>query len=98
MPRLLVHVEGETEEEFVNEILAGHLRAAGMRMSRPGRSVPPVNEIAAAALGPGAPCARTSFAIFRRRRAASRRRWSTITACRRRAIALGRAVVRRRPS
>jgi Domain of unknown function (DUF4276) len=29
MPRLLVHVEGETEEDFVNEILATHLRARG---------------------------------------------------------------------
>jgi hypothetical protein len=29
MTRLLVHVEGETEETFVNEILAGHLYAYG---------------------------------------------------------------------
>lgn len=29
MPRLLIHVEGETEESFVNEILAGHLYACG---------------------------------------------------------------------
>lgn len=29
MPRLLVHVEGETEEDFVNEILATHLQARG---------------------------------------------------------------------
>lgn len=29
MPRLLVHVEGETEEAFVNEVLAGHLYACG---------------------------------------------------------------------
>lgn len=29
MARLLVHVEGETEESFVNEILAGHLHAFG---------------------------------------------------------------------
>jgi hypothetical protein len=27
--RLLVHVEGETEESFVNEVLSGHLRAFG---------------------------------------------------------------------
>ncbi len=29
MPRLLVHVEGQTEEAFVNEVLAGHLYARG---------------------------------------------------------------------
>jgi len=29
MPRLLIHVEGETEEVFVNEILAAHLYACG---------------------------------------------------------------------
>ena len=29
MPRLLVHVEGETEEVFVNEVLRGHLLASG---------------------------------------------------------------------
>lgn len=29
MARLLVHVEGETEETFVNEILAPHLRQHG---------------------------------------------------------------------
>ncbi len=29
MTRLLVHVEGETEESFVNEILAGHLQRFG---------------------------------------------------------------------
>jgi hypothetical protein len=29
MARLLIHVEGETEETFVNEVLAPHLRAAG---------------------------------------------------------------------
>ena len=29
MARLLVHVEGETEETFVNEILAPHLRRYG---------------------------------------------------------------------
>src|SRR5580658_2341087 len=29
MPRLLVHVEGQTEEEFVNEILRDHLLARG---------------------------------------------------------------------
>ncbi|MCY3622976.1 MAG: DUF4276 family protein [Gammaproteobacteria bacterium] len=29
MTRLLVHVEGETEESFVNEVLAGHLAAYG---------------------------------------------------------------------
>lgn len=29
MPRLLVHVEGETEEMFVNEVLAPHLHSAG---------------------------------------------------------------------
>jgi len=29
MPRLLIHVEGETEESFVNEVLADHLRAGG---------------------------------------------------------------------
>jgi hypothetical protein len=29
MPRLLVHVEGQTEETFVNEVLAEHLRAFG---------------------------------------------------------------------
>lgn len=29
MARLLVHVEGETEETFVNEVLAGHLHAFG---------------------------------------------------------------------
>ena len=29
MPRLLVHVEGETEETFVNEVLAPHLRGRG---------------------------------------------------------------------
>ena len=29
MPRLLIHVEGETEESFVNEILADHLYANG---------------------------------------------------------------------
>lgn len=28
-PRLLVHVEGETEEEFVKEVLAPHLRGLG---------------------------------------------------------------------
>lgn len=32
MTRLLVHVEGETEEGFVNEVLAPHLRAAGYTM------------------------------------------------------------------
>lgn len=29
MARLLVHVEGETEESFVNEELAGHLHGFG---------------------------------------------------------------------
>jgi hypothetical protein len=29
MPRLLIHVEGQTEESFVNEILRGHLVAQG---------------------------------------------------------------------
>jgi hypothetical protein len=29
MPRLLVHVEGETEETFVNEVLASHLQGYG---------------------------------------------------------------------
>jgi hypothetical protein len=29
MPRLLIHVEGQTEEAFVNEILQNHLVAAG---------------------------------------------------------------------
>lgn len=29
MPRLFVHVEGQTEESFVNEVLAGHLYARG---------------------------------------------------------------------
>lgn len=29
MPRLLVHVEGQTEETFVNEVLAPHLRGYG---------------------------------------------------------------------
>jgi Domain of unknown function (DUF4276) len=29
MPRLLIHVEGQTEEDFVNEILAEHLTAQG---------------------------------------------------------------------
>ncbi len=29
MTRLLVHVEGETEEEFVNEVLADHLYSLG---------------------------------------------------------------------
>lgn len=29
MPRLLVHVEGQTEETFVNEVLGEHLRASG---------------------------------------------------------------------
>ena len=29
MTRLLVHVEGETEESFVNEVLAGHLYGFG---------------------------------------------------------------------
>src|SRR5271165_3191219 len=29
MPRLLIHVEGQTEEAFVNEVLEEHLRARG---------------------------------------------------------------------
>ena len=29
MSRLLIHVEGETEEMFVNEVLAPHLYVAG---------------------------------------------------------------------
>ena len=29
MPRLLIHVEGQTEETFVQEILGGHLRSFG---------------------------------------------------------------------
>jgi hypothetical protein len=29
MRRLLVHVEGQTEEAFVNEVLGEHLRASG---------------------------------------------------------------------
>jgi len=29
MPRLLIHVEGQTEETFVNEVLEEHLRARG---------------------------------------------------------------------
>jgi hypothetical protein len=29
MTRILIHVEGETEETFVNEVLAEHLRSAG---------------------------------------------------------------------
>jgi hypothetical protein len=29
MPRLLIHVEGETEETFVNEVLSPHLKLAG---------------------------------------------------------------------
>ncbi len=29
MTRLLVHVEGETEETFVNEVIAGHLQSVG---------------------------------------------------------------------
>ncbi len=29
MTRLLVHVEGQTEEEFVNEVLAEHLDQRG---------------------------------------------------------------------
>jgi hypothetical protein len=29
MPRLLIHVEGETEETFINEVLASHLYAFG---------------------------------------------------------------------
>lgn len=32
MARLLVHVEGETEETFVNEVLAGHLYACGYEL------------------------------------------------------------------
>src|SRR3990172_12931356 len=32
MPRLLIHVEGETEESFVNEILADHLYASGYEL------------------------------------------------------------------
>lgn len=32
MARLLIHVEGETEEAFVNEILAGHLYACGYEL------------------------------------------------------------------
>jgi hypothetical protein len=32
MPRLLLHVEGQTEETFVNEVLADHLRALGYSM------------------------------------------------------------------
>lgn len=31
MPRLLIHVEGQTEEAFVNEILEEHLLASGYR-------------------------------------------------------------------
>jgi hypothetical protein len=31
MARLLVHVEGQTEETFVNELLSGHLEAVGYR-------------------------------------------------------------------
>lgn len=32
MPRLLIHVEGETEEAFVNEVLADHLYACGYEL------------------------------------------------------------------
>ena len=32
MARLLIHVEGETEEAFVNEVLAGHLYACGYEL------------------------------------------------------------------
>ena len=32
MARLLIHVEGETEEAFVNEILADHLYASGYEL------------------------------------------------------------------
>ena len=32
MARLLVHVEGETEESFVNELLAGHLYTCGYEL------------------------------------------------------------------
>ncbi|MDE2725572.1 MAG: hypothetical protein OXI59_19555 [Gemmatimonadota bacterium] len=32
MTRLLIHVEGETEETFVNEILGPHLYACGYTM------------------------------------------------------------------
>ena len=31
MPRLLIHVEGETEESFVNEVLSRHLYTCGYR-------------------------------------------------------------------
>src|SRR6266478_3806313 len=31
MPRLLVHVEGETEETFVNEVLRAHLISVGFQ-------------------------------------------------------------------
>ena len=34
MPRLLVHVEGQTEENFVNEALAEHLRESGYSQVR----------------------------------------------------------------
>jgi len=29
MPRLLIHVEGQTEEAFVNEVLGDHLLSVG---------------------------------------------------------------------
>lgn len=32
MPRLLLHVEGQTEEAFVNEILQEHLTASGYEL------------------------------------------------------------------
>ena len=32
MPRILIHVEGETEEAFTNEILAPHLYQRGFSM------------------------------------------------------------------
>ena len=35
MTRLLVHVEGQTEESFVNEILALHLYSHGFQLVRP---------------------------------------------------------------
>jgi len=50
MARLLVHVEGETEETFVNEMLGRHLVAHGTKASARGCWVMPVSAPGAAAI------------------------------------------------
>jgi hypothetical protein len=81
MARLLIHVEGQTEEDFVNEVLRDHLISRGYEL------------VAARIVGNarlrgrrgafvlGLESRRTSSTTFERILIALRRLWSTTTPC-----------------